>query len=241
MKKIIAIMVGFVLITGITANAALDLTAWQAQAAATAGNVVADNTGWTFDGSAGVDFDYGNLDEDGNLGSNGAGTSVEYIFNLTDNDYSVALGSFFGWNNAEINVVKLEQWANTGVFGLTSPGVVDSNFNGALSTFDVDTHVVFINRADGDYEIYVNGVSMGLDTRGGGKWVTNGGLGKLGAFGKSDGTQVDICSGDIYAVGTYNRALDAGEVADLAAAVPEPATMILFGLGSLAAIRRRKA
>ncbi len=47
--------------------------------------------------------------------------------------------------------------------------------------------------------------------------------------------------GTIYGVGTYDRALTADEIDGLAVAagLPEPATMLLLGLGGVL-IRRRK-
>ncbi len=185
-----------------------NLAIWQAQAQATSDNVVADKTGWTFDGTAGIDYDYGDL-------TGGDGGTVEFIFNLTDTAaVSTAIAAVPG-SSTHPNGYKLEQYNGTGIFGMTVPGVGDYRFNSAPSVYDADVHVVFVNRTDGQYEIFINGVSMGTDTRGG-DWMTNGGLGRLGCMqlvGSND--NIDVCSGTIYAVATYDRALTATEITEL--------------------------
>lgn len=221
-------------------GAQADIASWQALAAGTAGNVVADGTSRTFDGSTGIEYDYGNLDEDGNFGSIGAGATVEYIFNITDSGTTMAFGAMEGWNGEQY-VLKLEQWNNLGIYGITAPGVTDNSFTGAPSTFDADTHAVFVTRTDGRIELFINGTSMGVDDRAAG-WVSNGsGVTGFGTLGGDHRTNIDVCTGTIYAVGTYNRALTATEIGDLYAAIPEPATfgmVAVFG-GGIFFLRRK--
>jgi len=201
MKKVAFLTTAIIVLAVSVVSADPDLANWLAQAQSTPGNVTADATGWTFDGTAGVPYDYGTL--------GGTEASVEYVFNLTDSGVSIALGSLYGWGT-ERNTYKLEQWNDQGIFGITLEGYYDERFPGVSSTFDVDTHVVFVNLPTGNQELYINGVSQGLDTRGGGWWTT-GGAGFLG----QTSWGADVCVGTIYGVASYNRALSAVEVSSL--------------------------
>ncbi len=207
----------------VTISASADVASWQAQAAATANNVVADNTGWTFDGSTGLAYDYGDL-SNGDTGSAGPCASIEYNFNLADSGTSVALGTVNGWANVEKNGMKLEQWSDTGVFGSGIEGYWDLTFDGVASIFDTDVHAVFVYHADGTLELFVDGVSKGTDGREGG-WVNNGGVGSLGS---TSSLTTDIADGTIYAVGSYDRALTASEISALAATTFQPSVTAVY-------------
>jgi len=226
MKKTASLAALVVVFVVGSASADLDLGDWVTQAQATAGNVTADATGWAFDGTAGVPYDYGTL--------GGSEATVEYIFDLSDSGVSVALGSVYGWGT-ERNTYKLEQWNDQGIYGVTLEGYYDETYPGIASTFDVLTHAVFVT-FDGHQELFLNGVSQGIDTRVGGWWTT-GGEGLLGSH--SNGIN-DVPIGDIFGVASYDRALTGAEIVALNNAIPEPATMALLGLGGLALIRRRK-
>jgi hypothetical protein len=91
MRKVMLLALAVVACVAISASA--DVANWQSQATATAGNVVADGTERTFDGTAGtgIDFDYGALDAiDGKPVD---GSTVEFIVNFSDAGTSIALGS----------------------------------------------------------------------------------------------------------------------------------------------------
>ncbi|NQU22838.1 MAG: PEP-CTERM sorting domain-containing protein [Candidatus Nealsonbacteria bacterium] len=210
MRQLIVMTAAVTLAFCSSSQASVSLTRWQDQARATSGNVVANPSTWIFDGSGGVNINYGNLDADGAPWTQDLGASVEFIFNLEDNDRSICLGSLYGWNNAGLNEYKLEQFSESGKFGITAVDLVDARFDGASSIFNTDTHVIYVNRTDGNYELFVNGISRGTDTRVG-EWVTNGGVGKLGS--RPNGN--DAAKGTIYALGTYNRALNGPEIGDL--------------------------
>jgi len=236
MKKLVVLVLS-VLLAGAASAAVLDLTAWQTQAAATTGNVVADATGWTFDGTSGVAFDYGALDAIG--GKPVDGSTIEYILNAQDAATVSCLGFFYSWSpGGERIEFKLEQWNNTGKFGLTTPGAWDKTL-ATDSVFDEDVHVVLRrNNNSGTMDLFVNGAYMETEATKT-NWRMDGGTGFLGAGRAIDR---DVMTGTIYAVGTYDVALTDQQIADLAVAVgiPEPATMVLLGLGSLLAVRRKK-
>lgn len=234
---------------------------WYGSVTGTANNVVAatggagggktgaGGGGWTFNGTTGIAFDYGNLSvglnsAGMNSGNNSFGASygtIEYVFNLSDSGASIGLGSFNGYNNVEQYVLKLEQYNNSNQFGATSTGVRDANFTGSTSTFNQLVNATFVLNAN-TWTLYINGVSVGQDSEPN-QWRINGGAGILGS-GKNLTT--DATNGAIMGVATYNRALTAGEVLanyNALAAVPEPSTYGLMGAGALAAaalVRRRR-
>ncbi|MBI9016140.1 MAG: hypothetical protein JEZ07_02650 [Phycisphaerae bacterium] len=204
MKKIASILICLAMCSVVHAGTAQ----WQQRVEDVSGNVVIDTTGWDFDGTTGIAFDYGDLDEDDNPGTIGAGATIEYIYNMTDvSAASTALGVCNGWNNSEKNAFKAEQWNATGHFGITIPGVVDTHFNDAPTIYGANVHVTFVNRTDGYFEIFVNGESQGVASRGG--FYTNGGVGTLGSY---NVLTTDTFTGKIFGVATYERALTPDEV-----------------------------
>lgn len=239
MKKSI-FTISLIAASSISASAAL--TAWQAAAAGIASNVTNDTNGgagFTLAGT-GIAYDYGDL-SNGSTTTIGPGNAVEFIFNASDSGASIVLGGLNGWNNAEDYNFKLEQFSNKGIYGLTASGVTDADYTGVASTFNTDTHVVFVNRADNKMELYINGVSQGTSTRDGG-WVTNGGTGTIGSA--KANTAQDTLSGTVYGVASYNTAISSADVTTLynawVAPVPEPSSTALLGLGGLALILRRR-
>ncbi|MDA7645193.1 hypothetical protein N8642_02435 [bacterium] len=88
--------------------------------------------------------------------------SYEFFFNAVKDGASTAVTGNAAWG------LKLDQWNEQGVFGLTEFGVVDSVFeiegNGSdQSVFGEDVHVVFVNDVtNGENRLYVNGVYVGF-------------------------------------------------------------------------------
>jgi hypothetical protein len=88
--------------------------------------------------------------------------SYEFFFNAVKDGASTAVTGNAAWG------LKLDQWNEQGVFGLTEFGVVDSVFeiegNGSdHSVFGEDAHVVFVNDVtNGENRLYVNGVYVGF-------------------------------------------------------------------------------
>lgn len=239
------------------------LADWYTQVTATANNVVAatggggggqtgaNGSGWSFTGSTGTAFDYGNLavgynTAGANIGNTSAGATyatIEYIFNLSDTGNSLALGSYLGFNGTETYVMKLEQYNNSGRFGVTSSSVRDATIPGGTSAFNRTVNATFVLNAAA-WTLYIDGVSKGTDSAGA-LWRLVGGAGTLGSAASLTSDRV---SGTISGVATYNRALSASEVLanyQAYSAVPEPAAYGLLGAGALAGItvlrRRRRA
>ena len=218
--------------------AAADLVTWQTTAAGITGNVTASTnsgSGWSLDGTSGVAYDFGDLEPD--LAS---GSSVEFIFNYTDNRASIALGTVGGWSPGnENNVFKLEQWNNTGKYGITIAGIVDYTLT-TDSTFSADTHVVFVRNGDGTMDMYLNGNSPERMV-GKTNWRLDGGPGYIGSGAGGTG---DLASGTAFAVASYSTALTGTDVTNLYnayVAVPEPAGVAVAatGLSFLVFLRRR--
>lgn len=195
-------------------------------------------TGYTLDGTAGIAYSYGALDAIG--GAAVDGSSVEFIFNLSDSGASVALGSFLSWSpGGEVQILKLEQYNNTGVFGLTTPGAWDKNLT-TPSLFDQDVHVVLRRNNDsGTLDLFVNGTLAETEASKT-NWRQDGGDGYIGSTNNGTG---DAANGTFYGVASYDQPLTNQQVADLYSAftlVPEPSSTALLGLGGLALILRRR-
>ena len=226
-------------VLGSMAAANASIVTWLNQARTTTGNVTADATGWNFDGTSGVSYDFGALDAlDGKPVD---GSTVEFIFNFTKaGSTNTAIATVGGWSPGnEQNELKLEQWSNTGKFGLTLEGYSDYTLN-TDSIFDQDLHVVFRRNNDsGTMDLFVNGVYMETHADKT-NWRMDGGPGMLGA--RSDGT-TDVAHGTMFGVASYDVALTDQEIAGLYTAytVPEPSSlMTLMGLGTLGFLARRR-
>ncbi len=224
-----------------TVSTRADLVGWQAQAAGTTGNVTASTnggSGWTLNGTAGVAYDYGNLDALGGKPVDGA--TVEYIFNLSDNGTSIALGGMYAWSpGAEKIVYKLEQWSNTGKFGLTWVGYADYSLT-TSSMFNQDVHVVFRRNNDsGTIDMFINGVYAETNTNKT-NWRMDGGAGMIGA---TFAGNADFALGTMYGVASYDKPLSDTEISNLHnafTAIPEPSTVGMLGLFGVSALLRRR-
>ncbi|MFC4994913.1 LamG-like jellyroll fold domain-containing protein [Rubritalea tangerina] len=216
------------------------ITDWMVAAAATSGNVTVSNNGgagFTFDGTSGIAYDFGELDALG--GKPVDGSTVEFIINFADSGPSLSIATVTGWSPGnEKNQFKLEQWNNTGKFGITWEGFADYSFN-ADSVFNQDVHVVFRRNNSGTIDLFLDGAYVETDT-GKTNWRMDGGLGMLGA--RSNGT-TDVATGDMHGVASYDTALSNAEISNLYAAftaIPEPSSISLLGLGGLSLLLRRR-
>lgn len=165
--------------------------------------------------------------------------SFEFIYNAAGGGASQALiGSQNGASGAQ--GLKVNQWNNTGMYGMTDFGVADHTSTAAY-LIDQDVHIVFTSDAV-DTTMYINGASAytfaGVD-------LTVTGLTALGAASNPDGTAFfDNLAGNIYGFASYDSALSAAEVLShynaYAAAVPEAGTSGLLLLAGIAAARSRR-
>lgn len=136
--------------------------------------------------------------------------------------------------------LKFEQYNNTGNYGVTTFGVADVN-SGASATINTDIHLAFV--FDGtDTIIYENGVSVA--TLAGTALTLTDTVG-LGAIRNTTGpaTYFDNMDGDILGFASYDSALSGAEItthSNAFAAVPEPSSAALLGLGGFALILRRR-
>jgi len=199
--------------------------------------------GLNFDGGAwgesGIGFNNAELIPDLNLGSQVTVSYKAQWDSLTGAGYT-----YQGLDSAGTRVLSSECPTGTHMlnhFGGTNEWAweafndQDSRFiyskNGVNKTWgDWITITQTVNFETGDYMVYVDGI---LYTSATGKTGTFTGL-KSFTIGRNDfgGTSANMADFRIY-----NRALTADDVAAL---VPEPATLALLGLGSLALIRSKK-
>ncbi len=231
MRKVIFFALAVVMCVTISASA--DIAAWQAQAQATSGNVVNDSglgdgvtggTGYVFDGTAAIAYDYGQLNVSNTAHDDGS--TIEVIFNL---EYPTA--------HYDI-LVECFNWGTDGLFLGHEVWVSDEGPGGGLGgsykwywdwphpsdthVNDEDVHVVWRQNGDGtvipgqttagSMNLFVNGVDLGnWDDPPYNNWWMNGGAGYLGG----SLTHSAFVKGTVYGVATYDHALSDAEIAAL--------------------------
>lgn len=163
--------------------------------------------------------------------------AVFYQDDTTAGPSSALLGpEMFGSPNTAI---KAEQWNETGQLGYTAFGVVDETFDDpAAATPTSYQHVAFVG-SDSGVSVYVGGMLADSEDT-----VIDLPRGIIGLSGlNAEGDAIDPLGGFIDELVIYDRALSAAEIAAHAAAVPEPATLVLLAVAvasGMMIVRRRR-
>ena len=145
-----------------------------------------------------------------NVGTFAAGSprSFEFIFNAAGAGPSkTLLGSLDGGSGGQL--LKLNQWNNTGRFGLTTAGVADDVFANSSTLSNQSVHAVFVSNGSST-SLYLNGVlQSGGVSRALGITGTNG----LGAGDNAAHNGFfDNLDGSIQRFASYGRALNQSEI-----------------------------
>ena len=138
------------------------------------------------------------------------------------------------------NPFQIQHWNNSGYKIYIKLGDGSARGFGQNALSDAEWHHLVVTRSGTDVltdvAVYVDGVAMSQTALGAGSMSTADAI-RIGA--RADGTQ--RADGGMDEVALFNTELSASDVTDLYnAAIPEPATMTLLGVGGLLALVRRR-
>ena len=138
------------------------------------------------------------------------------------------------------NPFQIQHWNNSGYKIYIKLGDGKARGFGQNVLSDAEWHHLVVTRNGTnvltDVAVYVDGVAMSQTALGTGSMSTADAI-RIGA--RADGTQ--RADGGMDEVALFNTELSASDVTDLYnAAIPEPATMTLLGVGGLLALVRRR-
>ena len=158
------------------------------------------------------------------LGDASVDSSLEFSFNAIKAGASTAIAGNDSW------ALKLDQWNEQGVFGMTEFGVMDYIFEpegpgDTSSIFEEDVHVVFVNDvSNGETRLYVNGLYAGYIEA---NFMLSGETALMAAR-LNLGTDPMAPGSLMYSWKLHPSVLSESEIAALAS--PETTTMSLFKL-----------
>ena len=158
------------------------------------------------------------------LGDASLDSSLEFSFNAIKAGASTAIAGNDSW------ALKLDQWNEQGVFGMTEFGVMDYVFEpegpgDTSSIFEEDVHVVFVNDvSNGETRLYVNGLYAGYIEA---NFMLSGETALMAAR-LNLGTDPMAPGSLMYSWKLHPSVLSESEIAALAS--PETTTMSLFKL-----------
>lgn len=202
------------------------LTTWQAEVAV--GTAPAATLFSTVSGAAPQLFDVGSLTAD---------RSLEFIYNASPGGASQALIGTQDTASGRQGL-KVNQWNNTGMYGVTDFGVADYT-SSVPYLVDQDVHIVFTS--DGvNTEMYLNGAPAftfpNVDL------TLTGTVGIGAAYDHVTGGYFDLLLGNIHGFASYDSALSPAEVSAHydAFLIPEPGVAGLAALAGLTLLTRRR-
>jgi hypothetical protein len=202
------------------------LATWQAAVGTGAAPAVTHYT--TVSGAAPITINVGTLTGD---------RSFEFIYNAGIGGASQALlGSQDPASGGQ--GLKVDQWQNTGVYGITDFGVLDYSSDDPY-LLNQDVHIVFTSNGV-DTNMFLNGLLVHTF---GGVDLTITGFNGIGAADNAAHTAYfDLLAGNIFGFVSYDSELSSAEVLDHynAFIIPEPAAAALAALAGLSLAGRRR-
>jgi hypothetical protein len=165
----------------------------------------------------------------------GSPRSFEFIFNAAGAGPSkTLLGSLNAASGGQS--LKLNQWNNTGNFGLTTSGVADEVFSNSPTLSNQSVHAVFVSNGSVT-SLYLNGV---LQTGSISRAMRITGTNALGAAGNAAHTGFfDNLDGTIQRFASYGRALTQAEVTQRHQALNSPVNLGQNTVSNITAWRKQ--